>query len=180
MNDLDRYGRDRLLAAGKRIAADREISAPTLEDVVWLLTMEAARTWNAMPGLPRRGYPGQSCWPEILVAAAERFGVARQQATDRIDAATDHPRLRPTSAAVTRAQIMSEAWHKHGLRKKGARKRLLSAVWDFAAEVPVRVIKADHGLHRNQVYRARDAGCEDVATAIFRQSNTALLQTGKI
>ena len=157
---INRYGAERLHAAALLLANDAGLDEDPAS-LIWAVTKEAARTLSHMPGLPRRGYPGKSAWPDFR--DDDFFAVIRERLSDGVDGEVLRTRMVPSSAAITRCEIMWDLWRSDGFPKHGARRELLRVVWAYAGGLRPAVVKTVFGVSRTRLHRAKQCGCESIA-----------------
>lgn len=160
MNAQARIDVDRLYAVGTLMISD-EGAADTAESRVWSLTCEAAQTLGSLPGLPRRGLPSKSAWPDFR--DDNFFAVIREQISDNIEGEIQRIRFTPTAAAIDRCEVMWDLWRAHGFPKFGKRRELLRVVWLYAGGTKPAKIRQALDVSRVRLYRAKRQGCEGVA-----------------
>ncbi len=151
---------DRLSAAGMLMCDDHGTEAKPV-NIAWELTREAARTLSSLPGLPRRGYPGKSAWPEFL--DDDYFAMLRQRLTDGVEGEATRIRIVPTAAAIDRSEAMWWLWREFAFPKLGKRRELLRIVWLYAGGLRPAKIGTLFGVSRSRLHRAKIQGCEGVS-----------------
>ena len=164
MEMLNRYGVARLHAAATLIASDSNAKHEPVP-LVWCLTKEAAHTLSHLPGLPRRGYPGKSAWPDFR--DDDFFAVIRERLSDGVDGEVHRIRMVPNAAAISRCEIMWDLWRRHGFPKLGKRRELLRVVWAYAGGLRPAKVKTIFGVSRTRLNRAKMQGCENVAENLY-------------
>ena len=158
LRDALRHGRE---AAEDDAPASVRLDGAEL--AMWGLMRLAMRTERSMPPVRNRGLPGRSAWPEhpdeitwwSMVRAAINGEI------DMADTAEREPRIPPTAREVDLHEATFRFVQRHALRGKGARLRLLKALWAYASGRPPRWVRAEFGVSKWALYRARKEAMRD-------------------
>lgn len=163
--------RDRWLERGMRLMVEsgdaREADGRV--GVMWALLREAAQVSRSWPAPPRPGHGSRSVMPEARETVTEwqRAVFAFEEGLTVTQMYGRAPRHQWTAEQHSHAEITLDLFHRAALALSGDRRRLRRAVYAYALGAPPRKIKAQFGLSRFQLSRAKGRAMTDMADEVI-------------
>jgi len=168
---IERQQMQAAMAAGYRLAAERQGRPAKREEAVWALLAEAAWVTRAVPDPDRRFRLGlRSNWPRVLVTASDALAARFARVGAGLPIQQEANRCGPTPEQISRAELVMTWWGVVRLARATVDRRdVVLAVFAMASGARPSVVARRFGVSRQSLYRWRDMAVAQIAGMLARE-----------